>query len=105
MSWNGQRKRHSVAAKKGNRNPRRTVTGVVDGDTFKVARSLSGSRYIRLAGVNAPEKGRFGYGQAKRRLANAVGGKTVSLKPVGKSYGRTVAKITSRGPAIRKLKQ
>ncbi len=108
MSWFEERKRHSQAAKKGHRskrNPRRTVTRVIDGDTFKVARSLRGSRFIRIAGLDAPEKGERGYKQSKRRLAKAIKDKTISLRPVGKSYGRTVAKITSRSPAIRRLKK
>ncbi len=72
---------------------RRKVTKVIDGDTVKVSKPVRGSSYIRLAGVNAPEKRQRGYGTAKRKLRSRVGGKKVGVRPVGKSYGRTVGKI------------
>ena len=71
---------------------RRKVQKIIDGDTFKVHRSVGGSQYIRVADVNAPERGRKGYDSAKRRLSRMTG-KTVSIRPVGRSYGRTVAKV------------
>lgn len=71
---------------------RRKVQSVVDGDTFKVRNRVSGSQYIRVSGVNAPEKGQRGYLSAKKDLSK-IKGKTVTLRPKAKSYGRTVADV------------
>lgn len=71
----------------------RKVKKVIDGDTVKVSSPVRGSAYIRLAGVHAPEKRQTGYQAAKNELRSRVGGKKVWVKPVGKSYGRTVASV------------
>lgn len=71
---------------------RRKVQSIVDGDTFKVRNRVSGSQYIRVAGLNAPEKGERGYASAKKDLSR-IKGKTVTLRPKAKSYGRTVAEV------------
>jgi endonuclease YncB( thermonuclease family) len=71
---------------------KRKVQKVIDGDTFKVHKNVGGSQYVRIAGVNAPERGQRGYDSAKRRLSRMTG-KTISIKPVGRSYGRTVAHV------------
>ena len=63
------------------------VTKVIDGDTFKI----KGGKYIRLAGVDTPEKGRRGYAAARDELRNLIEGKTISFTEVGKSYDRIVA--------------
>jgi len=80
---------------------RRKVQKVIDGDTFKVHRNVGGSQYIRIAGVNAPERGYKGYDSAKRRLSKMTG-KTISIKPVGRSYGRTVAQVPYAKRVLRK---
>jgi len=71
----------------------RKVKKVIDGDTILVSSPVRGSRYIRIAGKNAPERGERGYQTAKSSLRSQIGGKKVWVKPVGKSYGRTVAKV------------
>lgn len=71
---------------------RRKVQSIVDGDTFKVRNRVSGSQYIRVSGLNAPEKGERGYASAKKDLSR-IKGKTVTLRPKAKSYGRTVADV------------
>ena len=71
----------------------RKVRKVVDGDTVVVSRPVRGSSYIRLAGKHAPERGQRGYQTAKSNLKSKVGGRKVWVTPVGKSYGRTVAKV------------
>jgi len=72
----------------------RKVEEIIDGDTIKVDRPVKGSRYIRLPGINAPEKGEKGYAIAKRRLRNRIGGRKVWIKPVAKDkYGRTVGRV------------
>ena len=70
---------------------RRKVQKVIDGDTFTIRKRIWGSQRIRIAGKNAPERGRQAY-LAKRRLSR-LRGKVVTLKPVAKSYGRTVAYV------------
>ncbi|MHA1829114.1 MAG: thermonuclease family protein [Candidatus Heimdallarchaeaceae archaeon] len=69
------------------------VVGVTDGDTLRLSGRRRTPKYIRIAGLNAPEKGQFGYSKAKRSLSQRVLGRTMTFQPVGKSYGRTVAKI------------
>ena len=51
------------------------VNWVIDGDTFNVT---SGER-IRLADIDAPEKGENGYVEAKNRLISLIYGKSVYL--------------------------
>jgi len=68
------------------------VTRVIDGDTF-----ITGSRKrpVRLANVNAPEKGSRGAGAATQALRNLVKGQTVSIETVARDkYGRCVANVT-----------
>lgn len=79
---------------------RRKVQKVVDGDTFKVRKRVGGSQYIRVAGVNAPEKGQRGYGTAKKNLSK-LEGKTVTIRPKAKSYGRTVGDVIYKRKKLR----
>jgi endonuclease YncB( thermonuclease family) len=72
---------------------RRTVKKVIDGDTFQTHRKVNGSNYIRIANKNAPEKHQRGGSQSTARLKKQIQGKTVTLQPVGRSYGRVVAKV------------
>jgi len=71
---------------------KRQVDKVIDGDTFRVKRKVNGSNYIRLPGFDAPEINSSGGKLAKDRLARAIG-KSVTLKPRGRSYGRVVAEV------------
>lgn len=79
---------------------RRKVIKIIDGDTFKVRKRVKGSQYIRIAGINAPEKGESGYMIAKKRLAR-LKGKIVTIRPKGKSYGRTVGDVIFRREKFR----
>ncbi len=72
---------------------RRTVKRIIDGDTFEVCRRVGDARRIRLAGVCAPEKSEAGGRTALNRLRGIIGGKTVTIVPVGRSYGRIVADV------------
>ncbi len=80
---------------------RRKVQEVIDGDTFKVRNRVEGSQYIRIAGVDAPEKGQKGYAEAKKKLKK-LEGETVTIKPKGKSYDRTVAVVIHKRKKIKK---
>ena len=79
---------------------RRKVQKIIDGDTFTVRNRVNGSQHIRVAGVNAPEKGERGYAAAKKNLSK-LKGKTVTLRPKAKSYGRTVADVIYKRRKLR----
>jgi endonuclease YncB( thermonuclease family) len=83
------------------RGCRRTVSRVVDGDTFVVRRRVGGSRYVRIAGIDTPERGERGYATAKRQLQRKIGGRRVAIRPVGRSYNRIVAVV----PAVRRTRR
>lgn len=70
-----------------------TVTRIVDGDTLAVLSQGHETR-IRLAGIDAPEKGQA-FGQvAKEKLASLVFGKLVVVIPTKiDKYGRQVGKV------------
>ncbi len=72
---------------------RAKVLGISDGDTIKLSGRGSIPKFVRVAGLNAPERGQFGYESAKRGLAQKVLGRTMTFDPIGMSYGRTVAKL------------
>ena len=69
---------------------RRKIKRVIDGDTFQTYRKIQGTDRVRLANVNAPERGQKGYNTAKQRL-NKYKDKTVTITLKGRSYGRLVA--------------
>ena len=67
------------------------VTKVIDGDTFMTA---SRKNPIRLANVDAPEKGARGGAAATKALKSMIHGETVSVDTVARDvYGRSVAKV------------
>lgn len=68
------------------------VKKIVDGDTFETA---SRKHPVRLANVEAPEKGEKGYAKAKRKLEGLIGGQVVTIRPMARDkYGRTVANVS-----------
>ena len=71
---------------------RRKVQEIIDGDTFRVRRGVAGTQFIRIARLNAPEKGQKGYMAAKKELSR-LKGETVTIRPVGRSYGRVVGEV------------
>jgi endonuclease YncB( thermonuclease family) len=87
---------------------RETVTRVIDGDTFKTS---SRKHSVRLANVNAPEKGKPGSAKATQDLRNLIQGKKVQIDTVARDpYGRAVAKVKVVGKSVnrsmsRKLKK
>ena len=67
------------------------VTKVIDGDTFMTD---SRKNPVRLANVNAPEKGVQGSAAATKSLRDLVQGQTVSVQTVARDkYGRSVANV------------
>jgi endonuclease YncB( thermonuclease family) len=79
---------------------RRKIKGVVDGDTFITHTKIQGTNRIRIANMNAPERGQQGYGRAKQKLGR-LKGEVVTLIPRAKSYGRLVADVRHRRRKIR----
>lgn len=69
---------------------------VHDGDTF-LTRS---DKWIRLAGVNCPELGRYGSQKATTILSHLILGKTITYEPVSKSYHRIVANVWVHGRSV-----
>jgi len=79
----------------------RKVKRVIDGDTFEVYRKVGNTRFVRLAGVNAPELYQKGGRQAASSLKKLIEGKTITLISKGRSYSRLVADVSYRRTKIR----
>ncbi len=63
---------------------------VIDGDTFTTERGDT----IRLANVDAPEKGQRGAPQARKDLVKLISRKPVTIDTVARDkYGRKVANV------------
>lgn len=74
------------------------VTRVVDGDTFRTA---SRKHSVRLANVDAPERGNPGSAKATQALRNLIQGQQVQIDTVARdSYGRTVANVKADGKSV-----
>ena len=75
-----------------------TVTKVIDGDTFQ---TRCRKKSVRLANVNAPEKGTKGAAVATKALRNLVQGQKVEVNTVARDvYGRAVANIKVDGKSV-----
>ena len=79
--------------------PRRErVTRVIDGDTFETA---SRKQPVRLARVDAPEKGQPGAPQATKDLRELIYRKEVLVDTVARDvYGRSVANVKADGRSV-----
>jgi len=68
-----------------------TVTRVIDGDTFK---TKSRKHSVRLANVNAPEKGTKDGTKATQELRKLISRQKVKIETVARDkYHRAVAKV------------
>lgn len=77
---------------------RETVTRVIDGDTF---RTSCRKHSVRLANVDAPEKGTKGGTKATKQLKSLIQGKKVEINTVARDvYGRAVARVTVKGKSV-----
>ena len=77
-----------------------TVTRVIDGDTF---RTSSRKHSVRLANVDAPEKGRKGGAKSTQQLKKLIQGKKVEVNTIARDvYGRAVAKVKVGGKSVNK---
>lgn len=77
-----------------------TVKRVIDGDTFQTsARKHS----VRLANVDAPEKGKRGSVKATQTLKSLIQGKKVEVRTIARDkFGRSVARVTVDGKSVNK---
>ena len=76
------------------------VTRVIDGDTFKTANRKNS---VRLANVDAPEKGKPGGAAATERLRRQIEGKEVRIETKARdSYGRSVANVYIGNKSVNK---
>jgi micrococcal nuclease len=81
----------------------RTPKKINDGDTFSLFKGINGSQYVRLVGVDTPERGERGYPNAKRYLQNLIANKPVTIKPVARDvYGRIVAEVYCNRQSVNK---
>jgi endonuclease YncB( thermonuclease family) len=76
------------------------VTKVIDGDTFKTA---SRKNPVRLANIDAPEKGQPGSAQAREALRKMIEGEEVRINTVSRDkYGRAVANVYKGRESVNK---
>ena len=67
------------------------VTRIIDGDTFETNRRKNP---VRLANVDAPEKGQRGAPQARKDLGELIRDQEVYIDTVARDkYGRSVANV------------
>ena len=67
------------------------VVRIIDGDTFIALKDYRQIK-VRLAEVNAPERGRPWSGQATEALKSQIAGKIVQIEQVGRDdFGRVLA--------------
>ncbi|MEW6163132.1 MAG: thermonuclease family protein [Nitrospirota bacterium] len=79
------------------------VTRIIDGDTFKTE---SRKNPVRLANVDAPEKGQPGYTKAKEILRNIIEGEEVKIQTVSRDkYSRSIARVYKGRESVNKEMQ
>jgi len=79
------------------------VTKVIDGDTFKTA---SRKNPVRLANVDAPEKGQPGSAKAREALSKMIQGEEVRIDTGSRDkYGRAVANVYLGRESVNKKMQ
>ena len=77
------------------------VTKVIDGDTFETNRR---KHPVRLANVNAPEKGQPAYQGAKQGLAELIKGQDVTIETVARDpFRRSVANVKVGGRSVNRI--
>jgi endonuclease YncB( thermonuclease family) len=79
------------------------VTKIIDGDTFETA---SRKNPVRLANVDAPEKGEPGSAKATEALSKLIEGEEVRIDTVSRDkYGRAVANVYKGRESVNKKMQ
>ena len=75
---------------------RRKVKRVIDKDTFQTYRKIQGTDRVRIAGMHGAELNTASGKTQRDQMKRKIQGKIVTLQPVGRSYGRVVAKVKHR---------
>lgn len=79
--------------------PKAKVRKVIDGDTFVTDKGKA----VRLANVNAPEKGRRGAPEARRHLSQLISRKAVNVDVIAHDhYGRAIANVKVGNKSVNK---
>lgn len=80
------------------------VTAIADGDTLSAICDSGGSNttfVVRLAEIDAPEKGQPFGARAREHLGAMCFGREATIRPVAKDrYDRTVAKVECQGQDV-----
>ena len=77
------------------------VTRVIDGDTFCTNKRKNP---VRLANIDAPEKGQRGSAKATTDLRSMIYGQEVSIDTVARDvYGRSVANVKVGAKSVNKV--
>jgi len=84
----------------------RTVTEIVDGDTFKIAPGWKWNNNkgdtIRPTGYDTPERGEEGFEETTEKLSQLILGKEVELgTPIKMSYHRLLVDVFFEGKHLR----
>ena len=79
----------------------RKVKRVIDRDTFQTYRKVQGTDRVRIAGLYGAELNTAVGRRQRDQMRRQIQGKTVTLQPVGRSYGRVVAKVRHNRRLIR----
>jgi len=80
---------------------RRKVKRVIDKDTFQTHRKIQGTDIVRIAGMYGAELNTPLGRKQRDQMRRKIQGKVVTLKPVGRSYGRVVAKVRHKRMLLR----
>lgn len=80
---------------------RRKVKRVIDKDTFETHRKIQGTNRVRIAGIDGAELNTVLGRRQRDQMKRKIQGKVVTLQPVGRSYGRVVAKVRHKRKLVR----
>ncbi len=80
---------------------RRKVKRVIDKDTFETYTKVQGTNRVRIAGMNGAEINTAQGKKQRDQMKRKIQGKVVTLKPVGRSYDRVVAKVRHKRRLLR----
>tara|TARA_Y100000034_G_scaffold116431_1_gene154762 strand:- start:91 stop:342 length:252 start_codon:yes stop_codon:yes gene_type:complete len=79
----------------------RKVKRVIDKDTFQTYRKIQGTDIVRIAGMDGAELNTPLGKKQKDQMKRKIQGDVVTLQPVGRSYGRVVAKVRHKRRLLR----
>ena len=72
---------------------RRKVKRVIDKDTFETYTKIQGTNRVQIANMDGAELNTALGRKQRDQMRRKIQGKVVTLQPVGRSYGRVVAKV------------